>query len=406
MGENFTPFGGIGGTGRGAGDAGTVTDVTGTAMGAAVAAATATATATAPRPRRRRRRREDPAPAAGAMPAAPARPGAPARPAPDDAGPATIDDLAAGLAAPPARHGWRGVVRRLTAGAWDPGDPARVIRDREQRAVIAAPVDGRRRIAVVSAKGGVGKTTVTLGLGATFAALRGDRVVAVDANPDLGTLADRMPAPSPATVRDLLRAPSTASYADVRALTSHSPSRLEVVGSERDPSVSEAFSAADYARVLDIVSLHYTLILVDCGTGLVHPAMPEILSSADCLVLVATPALDGARGAWATLDWLSAHGHGTLVAQTIVAVNHPSPGGARDEELAALFGRRCRTVVPLPFDPHLADGGVVDPDRLRPATSAAFRDLAELVATAFPAPSGRHGLGYDPAHEPGTRHHL
>ncbi|WP_448852134.1 nucleotide-binding protein [Corynebacterium sp. 335C] len=305
--------------------------------------------------------------------------------------PATIDDLALGLGEPPRRRGWRGAVRRLTGGAWDPGDAARDVRDREQRELIAAPVDGRRRIAVLAAKGGVGKTSVTLGLGATFAALRGDRVVAVDANPDLGTLADRMPEPSAATVRDLLRAPSTESYADVRALTSHSPSRLEVVGSERDPSVSEAFSAADYSRVLDIVSRHYTLILVDCGTGLVHPAMPEILASADCLVLVATPALDGARGAWATLDWLSAHGHGALVAQTVVAVNHPVAGGADDAELERLFGARCRATVALPFDPHLADGAVVDPARLRPATAAAFRELAAVVATGFPAPSGRHG---------------
>jgi len=35
-------------------------------------------------------------------------------------------------------------------------------------------------------EGGVGKTTVTATLGATFASLRGDRVVAVDANPDRG----------------------------------------------------------------------------------------------------------------------------------------------------------------------------------------------------------------------------
>jgi len=42
---------------------------------------------------------------------------------------------------------------------------------------------------VMSRKGGVGKTTMTLALGSTFASLRGDRVIAVDANPDAGNLA-------------------------------------------------------------------------------------------------------------------------------------------------------------------------------------------------------------------------
>ena len=44
----------------------------------------------------------------------------------------------------------------------------------------------------MSRKGGVGKTTITLALGSMFAMLRGDRVIAVDANPDAGNLAHRL----------------------------------------------------------------------------------------------------------------------------------------------------------------------------------------------------------------------
>ena len=47
----------------------------------------------------------------------------------------------------------------------------------------------------MSRKGGVGKTTMTLALGSTFATLRGDRVIAVDANPDAGNLAHRVAPP-------------------------------------------------------------------------------------------------------------------------------------------------------------------------------------------------------------------
>jgi len=93
----------------------------------------------------------------------------------------------------------------------------------------APPVDGAGqpadscdyKIAVLSLKGGVGKTTTTVGLGSTFAALRGDHVVAVDANPDRGTLAGRIPSQTAATVRDLLNdAENVHWYSDVRAFTS------------------------------------------------------------------------------------------------------------------------------------------------------------------------------------------
>ena len=68
----------------------------------------------------------------------------------------------------------------------------------------ARNIHGDFRLAVMSVKGGVGKTTTTVGLGSAFASLRGDRVIAVDANPTSGTLARRIPEQSTATVRTLL----------------------------------------------------------------------------------------------------------------------------------------------------------------------------------------------------------
>src|SRR6266704_5395397 len=104
-------------------------------------------------------------------------------------------------------------------------------------------------------KGGVGKTTTTVGLGSTLASLRGDRVIAVDANPDRGTLCDKLRLETSATVRDLLHEEDKIQrYADVRAYTTQAASGLEVLASDRDPTVSVAFSAEDYedvARVLE-----------------------------------------------------------------------------------------------------------------------------------------------------------
>ena len=77
--------------------------------------------------------------------------------------------------------------------------------------LIRTPLRGDYRIAVMSLKGGVGKTTTTVALGSVLAEERGDRVIAIDANPDFGTLAQRVAADAAgaATIRDLLSAPDT-----------------------------------------------------------------------------------------------------------------------------------------------------------------------------------------------------
>ena len=128
------------------------------------------------------------------------------------------------------------------------------------------PLAGCYQIALLSLKGGVGKTTITATLGATFASIRGDRVVAVDANPDRGTLSQKVPLETPATVRHLLRdADGIERYSDVRGYTSQGPSRLEVLASENDPTVSEAFSADDYTRALEVLERFYSLVLTDAA---------------------------------------------------------------------------------------------------------------------------------------------
>lgn len=308
-----------------------------------------------------------------------------------DQRPMTVGDIA-GLVAerPRPGRGWRAAVHRASGGRVNPGESAAERDERELLERIRRPVIGDYRVAVLSVKGGVGKTSTTIGLGATFASLRGDRVIAIDANPDFGTLAHRVPDPNPATVRDLLRAPSTDRYAEVRSYTTQAPSRLEVLGSERDPSMSEAFSAGDYDRTMDILRRHYNILLTDCGTGIVHGTVASILAQANCLVLVATPALDGARSAWATLDWLSAHGWADLVSSTVVVVNQLTDVGVDAKSLRDLFGQRCRAVQVIPHDPHIARGADIDIDVLRPATRLAYRELAAMIADDFARPGGRH----------------
>lgn len=267
--------------------------------------------------------------------------------------------------------------------------------DRERRELIervSQPLDGCYRIAALSLKGGVGKTTVTTALGSTLASLRGDRVIAVDANPDRGTLSQKIPLETTATVRHLLRdAQRIRRYSDVRAYTSQSQSRLEVLASEQDPAVSEAFSEDDYRRTVNLLEHFYNVVLTDCGTGLMHSAMKGVLDLADSLVIVSSGSIDGARSASATLDWLEAHGYRLLVARSVAVINsvRPKSGKVDLAKVSEHFAARCRAVCRIPFDPHLEQGAEVELDRLLPQTRLALLELAATVADDFPHAASR-----------------
>ncbi|MGI5504297.1 AAA family ATPase [Lentzea sp. CA-135723] len=287
----------------------------------------------------------------------------------------------------PPTSGWRKTLHSISGGTINLGESPADVRRRELIARINQPLRGCYKIAMLSLKGGVGKTTTTTTLGSTFSSLRGDRVIAVDANPDRGTLALKIPRETTATVRHLLRdASKIKKYSDVRSYTSQSPARLEVLASEQDPSVSEAFSEEDYRRTVDLLELFYNIVLTDCGTGLMHSAMKGVLDEADSLVLVSSGSVDGAQTSAATLDWLEAHGYRDLVAKSVCVINsvRPKSGKVDLDKLAAHFQQRCRAVVRLPFDAHLEEGAEIALDQLAPETRLALLELAAVVADDFP----------------------
>ncbi|UGT65044.1 AAA family ATPase [Nocardia asteroides] len=283
------------------------------------------------------------------------------------------------------RSGWRRAVHKASGGMINPGESSADLVYRELFDRVNQPVRGDYRIAILSLKGGVGKTTTTVGLGSTFASMRGDRVIAIDANPDLGTLAHRVPRQTRSTVRNLLEDQQITRYSDVRAHTSQAPSRLEVLASEQDPAVSEAFSEADYRKAIGILQSFYNIILTDCGTGLMHSAMAGVLDMASSLVLVTSPAIDGARSASATLDWLDHHGHSKLVERTVVVVNASRRGASTVDldQLRRLFLDRTRAVQVVPFDDHLAEGAEIDLELVSKPTRRALLELAAMVADDF-----------------------
>ena len=294
-----------------------------------------------------------------------------------------------------------GRVRQAPTGAWNKfvylatlhrlnlGDsPAERARKDEIVRITKAFEGGTRFVPVLTRKGGVGKTTVTTLLGMTMATLREDRVIAIDANPDRGTLSERVTKQTRATVRDVVtRANAIGGFTDFTTLVSRDETRLDILASDTDPLLSEAFDENDYNVVADLAARFYSIALTDCGTGIVHSVMRATLQRADSVVIVSGGSVDEARLASETLTWLEANGYGYLVKNAVVAINTATHGTSlvKLDEIEAHFASRVRDIVRIPYDPQLAAGSVISYKDLKQHTKDAARTLAALVADGLPA---------------------
>jgi len=284
---------------------------------------------------------------------------------------------------------WPGLVYGATFHLVNLGDSAPVRARKALDARIARPLPGGPRfVPVLSRKGGVGKTTITALLGMALADVRDDRVLAIDANPDRGTLGDRVPKQTRSTVRDVvLHAPELGGFDELAHHFSRDATGLDVAASDSDPLLASAFDDGGYNVVAELVSPHYGLVVTDCGTGVVHSVMRATLQRADAVVVVSGGSLDEARLASETLTWLEANGYGHLVVNGVVALNASTQGTDLDKlhDIEEHFRSRVRAVVRIPYDPELAAGSVVRFEALRPFTRASARELAALVVDGLPS---------------------
>ena len=290
---------------------------------------------------------------------------------------------------PEPEGAWQHLVYSLSRRRINLGDGKRARARKELDRRIAAPLSGSARfVPVLSRKGGVGKTTVTTLLGMALADARDDRIIAVDANPDRGTLAERISRSSGKTVRDLVKIRSEVTgYNDISNIVARDETRLDVLASDADPRVSEALNDRDYHDVASLAAHYYSIVLTDTGTGIVHSVMGATLDLADQLVVVTGLSVDEARLASETLTWLETNGYSEQVRNAIVVLNNSRPGTplVRQDELEGHFRTRVRTVVRVPYDPHIAAGSAISFRDLQPATRLAARDLAATVVEGLRA---------------------
>ena len=299
-----------------------------------------------------------------------------------------LDDSAKFRPAP--ESGWRKLAYYLTLKLWNPGDSPKVKARKAMDARIAAVLEGGAKfVPVLTRKGGVGKTTISTLLGMAMSQVREDRVIAIDANPDRGTLAERVSKSTRFTVRDVVnRAAAIDGFSEFSNMVSRDETRLDVLASDADPMLSEAFNEGDYNVVADMAARYYSLVITDCGTGIVHSVMRPTLQRANSIVIVSGGSVDEARLASETLTWLEANGYGELVRNSVVALNTATQATllVKLDEIEQHFRTRVRSVIRIPYDPALAAGSVIKFNELKKQTRDAARELAAEVIGSIVTP--------------------
>jgi MinD-like ATPase involved in chromosome partitioning or flagellar assembly len=242
-------------------------------------------------------------------------------------------------------------------------------------------------IAVVSPKGGVGKTTVTALLGTLFSLLRRDPTVAIDTNPDFGSLGRVLTPDQTWYVDDLARLVAEDDELSLTALDSHLGRAIHgllVVPAPTDPERMAALDESAYRQLITRLKDFFSLILLDCGTGLQDPASAAAIAAADQVLLVTD-----AQPATASLVAESTrllHQWGRPI--TVVVNRMPAKGGKLDLQQLSRYLPGARGLIVVPDDTVAATklaAGSFDWRDAPVSWQRALRRLAAVLVADWPS---------------------
>ncbi len=317
-------------------------------------------------------------PAASGAPAEPPRPTFARGPAPASAtsapAPARVDGeverlLAGATSRRPAPRSSTRLLKGVARGLATPDAAASVQQDRELVEAARRRQTDRRVVAFVAGKGGVGCTTVALGVGTTLAALREDRSVVVDVQRGSASLGRLAGVDAPRSVQTLLATgeavepPRTAAGLGV------------VDGAGWDAELRRT----QVAGVLDRLGAEHAFHLLDVGDEAAEGGHAA-LARADQVVAVTGTGSLGLAALEVVVDRARAVNPAAADALVHVVVCPTDESYDRVHRELAEHGSPAGRVVVVAPDPYLASGEPFDPSAVTSATRESMLAVAAAVA--------------------------
>ena len=253
----------------------------------------------------------------------------------------------------------------------------------ERRLTERRRVTRTNLVAVVSPKGGVGKTTLSFVIGDLLASRPKLRVLVVDTNPDFGTLGKLAPDShaSEHQMTDVMaQMDRIRSAAELDPFVASTPTGLHLLAAPQKPELMEAMSPEIYGQLLQFLGRFYHAIVLDLGTGLTDPVAQFALGRADQAVVVSKPGYVTMSTVLYALDYVLDRlgGH-----QLTMALNQAPKGAAVRSLESALRGQSLSRQVTIPQDQRLEDmldDGTYVCEQLHRPTRVAIKHLALAVA--------------------------
>jgi MinD-like ATPase involved in chromosome partitioning or flagellar assembly len=272
-----------------------------------------------------------------------------------------ITDLAAPRKIPPG-SGWRKFIYNVSFHNVNLGESPGERHYRELRERIRRHIRRQFVITLISGKGGVGVSTMTACIGGVFRECRPTNVIAIDAVAGFGTLADRIDESPPGDYTAIINDTDVQGYADIREHLGQNAVGLDVLAGNRTSDQPRPLVPAMFAGVLARLRRTHNVMVVDTAPDLEHPVMKTVLDNTDTLVFVSGITADRSRPVLRAIDFLSAQGYHELVSHSTVIINHTNSAVDKDAlaYLTERFSKVGATVEVMPFDPHLAKGGIID----------------------------------------------
>lgn len=246
---------------------------------------------------------------------------------------------------------------------------------------------------VVSEKGGVGKTTLSVLLSYFLSEWRKAPIGIVDLNPDKGNLNDKFGIVPQHTISDLVenQRKERAKRTGVKNFLTKVPGyNINVLAGETDPLSRAKTTSKDVEDVYRALYKYMSMTIFDNGTGITHSAMNGALSASHGMVIVIDNTNDAVNYVQSMLQYVEQIGCHDLRKRVIVAVNSKvldyntmlgmetvDNNFVTAESLKDKFKDLVRHVEIIPFDPVLANSGQIDFTKLQPET---IRSVGRITA--------------------------
>lgn len=293
-----------------------------------------------------------------------------------------MPDLPAPRKTAPA-SGWRRLVYAASFHGINAGESPIEQHFRALRDQIRQRMHKNLLIGVVSGKGGVGKTTMTACIGGIFRECRSDNVVAIDATPGFGTLADRIDPGSPDGYTEIITKSDFRGYTDIREHLGHNNIGLDVLSGNQTSDQPRPLVPSMLNKALARLRRTHQVVLIDTSDNLEHPVMKAVFNSCDALIFVSGLTGDTALPVARSIDLLRSMDYDDLVARSMVILNnsrnHASPSARR--YLTDLFTEAEIRAEYMPYDSHLAKGRNIDTrNELHPQSRLRLFEIAATLA--------------------------